>query len=421
MPSAIARALRGQPVDQVGHAGPAERAQRRPHRHAAGPPRQLGHLVQRVALVRRRARGSSPASPNARCAAATGSRDDRDAAVVRRVERLVRVGGPRVGPLDAVDAGAAATATPPPTARTRRRRAPTHRAGAPGRCTRRTGRTRRSAGCPPAARRSSARRRRPGRRRRASGRIRPWSSAGDRGRRAEAEVAQRQVDGGVPVLADAARGPGEPPVRPSPVEVPAGPGEHLLPAGGQAGEVGHRGAGDEPDVGVGRQAEQVEQPGRRRPPRRRSVPGCGVPHPGVLVPGADQPVGGQRGRQRAADHPAEEPAGRHRHQAGLDVPGQQVDHVGRVGRPVRAGPPRRGHDLVGGDPAAAPRGPGRRPASPGRAPPRGRGPCRTGQVARSRAPLCRRPSRERRDPGPRRQGSVKIAGAVALAGVCSRT
>ena len=41
--------VRGQPVDQVGDPGAAERAQRRPDRHPAGPARQLRHLVERVA------------------------------------------------------------------------------------------------------------------------------------------------------------------------------------------------------------------------------------------------------------------------------------------------------------------------------------------------------------------------------------
>ena len=119
---------------------------------------------------------------------------------------------------------------------------------------------------------------------RASGRIRPCSSAGDRGRRAEPEVAQRQVDGVVPLRADehahprragqavAGRGPSRPRVstccRPAarPVKLAIVP-----PV-------------TKPTSAVGRQAQQVEQPARRRPPRppvvagrRRSACRCSGP------------------------------------------------------------------------------------------------------------------------------------------------
>ena len=128
------------------------------------------------------------------------------------------------------------------------------------------------------------------------------------------------------------------------VEVPAGVGQHLLAAGGQAGEVRHRAAGDEADVGAGRQPEQLEQPARGgllggHDARRREAQSA------VLVPGADHPVGGQRRGERPADDPAVEPPGPHRHQARLDGLGEQVDHLTRgygasgqlAAHPVREG------------------------------------------------------------------------------------
>ena len=55
-----------------------------------------------------------------------------------------------------------------------------------------------------------------------------------------------------------------------------------------------------------RQIEQFEDPTSGRLLQRHHS-GSRVAHPGVLVPRADQPVGGERGWQRAADHPAVEP------------------------------------------------------------------------------------------------------------------
>ena len=63
--------------------------------------------------------------------------------------------------------------------------------------------------------------------------------------------------------------------------------------------------------------------------------GVEVAQAGVLVPGADEPVGGQRGRVGAADHEAEEAARRRRGQPGLARPRQVVDDVRRGRRSVR--------------------------------------------------------------------------------------
>ncbi len=91
-----------------------------------------------------------------------GVADDREAAVVGDVERLVRVGRPRVRvghPTHRLRPSAGA----PPTTRTPRRRAPRRRAHARSRHTRRTGRSRPSGCCRPAVRRSRGRRRPPAR------------------------------------------------------------------------------------------------------------------------------------------------------------------------------------------------------------------------------------------------------------------
>ena len=133
------------------------------------------------------------------------------------------------------------------------------------------------------------------------------------------------------------RTPGEP-TRPCVADVPAVPAQHLVAGRGQAGEVGHRPAGDEADRAARREPEQVEQPGLGE------LLDGGVrrgqdPQPGVLVPGAHQPVDREGGRVRAADDEAEEPAARHRGQPGLARRGELVDDRRRCrsGRPGGTG------------------------------------------------------------------------------------
>jgi hypothetical protein len=150
----------------------------------------------------------------------------------------------------------------------------------------------------------------------------------DLGRR-ETGVPQRQVDRVVPLAA------GQHPDRRTPDEaardVPARPSEQLVPPGGDAGEVGRRRTGGEPDLTVLRQAEQVDQPRARhllhgRHARRH------LTHRGVLVPRRDEPVRCQGGGVGATDHEAEEPPRRHRGQPRLDRGAEQVHDVRRRGR-----------------------------------------------------------------------------------------
>ena len=245
------------------------------------------------------------------------------------------VGRPGVGVLVAEDEVAVHRRRARRTARRLRRRAPRRRAGARGRrppsnasnapeCTLPAWRTTRVGRPSPAARASRS----------AGSSIRPWPSAAHRLGRAEAEVAQHQVDRVVPLLARPARARrASRPGRASATSQPAR-AQHRVAAGGEAGEVGHRAAGHEAHGAPRREAEQVEHP-RLGDVLDRGVRRGDGAQPGVLVPGAGQPVGGHRGGVGAADDEAEEPAGRHGGQAGLAGLGEQVDDVVPVGRAVR--------------------------------------------------------------------------------------
>ena len=167
-PSARATAASTSPSTRATTPAVTERAQRRPDRHAARAARQLGHVVVRVGDRRDRRqvlRVRAERRGHRRFVA-----DDGDPAVVGHVEGLVRVRRPRVGALARPRTGVEDEGMPRPTARTRRRRAPTLRAGGRRRSRRRSRRTRRNGRRRPAARRSRARRarraRRPGPRRR---------------------------------------------------------------------------------------------------------------------------------------------------------------------------------------------------------------------------------------------------------------
>ena len=205
------------PLDQLGDAVPAQLAQRRPDRETPGP---AGGLEREV-----RGAGRDPVEPTRYAAvydtAATctsGSRAEDEPAVVGDVEPLVPVAAPRVGQLDAVDQVPRCSGWRRPTARTRRRRAPS----AP--CRRaRSQAARRSSQAPvftlpacrqtivgPAGPAASTRARSPTS-------IAPLASAatGSTDAGAEAEQPQRPVDGGVPLAAGdhpdpRARRPGRP-------------------------------------------------------------------------------------------------------------------------------------------------------------------------------------------------------------------
>ena len=151
--------------------------------------------------------------------------------------------------------------------------------------------------------------------------------------RAQAEVAQRQVDGVVALGADQHPDPGtavEPPLG----DVPAGPAQDGVPARSQPGEVGHRRARREPHSAADRKAEEVDEPGAGHVLDRavgRSQPAQAR----VLVPRADEPVGGEGGGVGPPDDEAEEPARRHGGEPGVTGLDEQVEDLGGVGGPVR--------------------------------------------------------------------------------------
>ena len=92
-----ARGLPAVALDQLGQPRAAERAQRRPDLDAARAARELGREVGRVAHAARR--GEVLGRHRHRRAQRLGVAHEREAAVVRHVEPLVRVGRPGVGQL----------------------------------------------------------------------------------------------------------------------------------------------------------------------------------------------------------------------------------------------------------------------------------------------------------------------------------
>ena len=115
-------------------------------------------------------------------------------------------------------------------------------------------------------------------------------------------------------------------------EIPAGALELVVPCRCERGHMGHLTAGDEACRDAGGQHEELAQPvqadlldnGRARP---------GDDEPGVLIPGRGEPVGSQRGGQRAADHEAEVAATAGGDHARLGGGDQLCDHLLGLGRP----------------------------------------------------------------------------------------
>ena len=402
----------GMPRDPVGEGARVRGTARRPARRPRRGPATRSAAQTGNARPRREISGTlSNGSPAV--VAGSGSRR------ASPIDAAQRVRVARRSPARSRTARSASCARRWPTSRRRRRPRPgagsvgdaaAHSPKAPSTCTQapcscaggdglaRTGRRRRSARCRPAgttivgpvagvqrrgervgARSGPARRRRPARARRGRGSAAP-------GRRCRA--ARRRP-------ARATRGP---PDQARLGDVPAGVG--AAPRRGR-----RRGTVKfaivppvtKPTALPAGQPEQVEQPARRPPPRPRPCAGVSRAQPGVLVPGADQPVGGQRGRVRAADDEAEEAARRHRGQPRLARRGEQVDDLrgGRCG-PSGSVVPSAAVDLRDRRAAAAPAGRRATPATP--APGRGRGPAPAPEASSRRAirPVCSR----RHPPGP---------------------
>ena len=212
IPAAIARALRGQPVDQVGHPGAAERAQRRPHRHAAGAPGQLRHRVHRVAR---------PGSLHEVAGAHPHRRPQRG--------RRATIAMPQsYGTLSVLCASVAheSAASCPATRCRSRGDAAAHSPNAPSTCTQApcswaTAMAGPNGSNAPECRLPACRQTIAGPLAAASalgqrvGSSRPSASAGDHRRRAEAEVAQRERRASRAARRRPARAPAAPPVSPS--------------------------------------------------------------------------------------------------------------------------------------------------------------------------------------------------------------
>jgi hypothetical protein len=162
--------------------------------------------------------------------------------------------------------------------------------------------------------------------------MRPWSSA--------ATVS------GVALLAHEhadARAAREPVAR----DVPACAFEHAVARGRERRHAAHLGAGYESDRRIRGQSEQLADPLAHDlldDRRRRS----GDVEPGVLVPCRREPVGGERGREAAADDEAEVPPARNRDEAGLRRRGQLLDDLFRVERLFLEPHAEQGAQLVGG-------------------------------------------------------------------------
>ena len=259
---------------------------------------------------------------------------EHQAAVERQVQPLVPVGRPGVGELGARQQMAMPLRSPPPTGRTRHRHAPrpwprarARQAGSKGSNTP----VLRS----PACRQTTVGAPSPSRSACSSARIsirpdcRPARRRWRRCRRRAAAPSAGSIRGGSRVVRMRSGGA---PDRPLASTSQPRSRSSLWRAGGERRGVRHLAAGDEGERGRLRQAEHLLGPFAahlldHRLGRRGDVGG------GVLVPGRGQPVGRQRDRQRAADHPAEEAAAARAHQAALGVAHQLVDDglVGEAG------------------------------------------------------------------------------------------
>ena len=117
------------------------------------------------------------------------------------------------------------------------------------------------------------------------------------------------------------------------LHVPAGRAQQGVACRRHGREVGHRGAGGEAHRRLGRQAQQLDRPApgdllHHRGGRRGGIEAA------VLVPRRRQPVGGQAGRQAAADDEAEVARPGGRDEARVGRAGQVGHDRRRIGRGV---------------------------------------------------------------------------------------
>src|SRR5437763_5970232 len=97
--------------------------------------------------------------------------------------------------------------------------------------------------------------------------------------------------------------------------VPAGLLEDAVARGGERAKIRDRGAGDKSATRFGRKPQDIEQPAQRDLFEESSGRG-GAVETGVLVPGAREPVGRERERERTADDESEESWSSNRYHTG---------------------------------------------------------------------------------------------------------
>ena len=148
--------------------------------------------------------------------------------------------------------------------------------------------------------------------------------------RAEAEVAQRDVDGRMPLGTDDDPHPrcADEPLR---LDVPTQPLQGCVTRRREGREVRHRRARDKSRARGRGQAQQIEQPGTR------DIFDDGSGRTGdvearVLVPHARQPVGGKGSRDAAADHEPEVPRTAGSDETGFAGRSKFSDYRPRFGR-----------------------------------------------------------------------------------------
>ena len=255
----IVRPPAAQPVGDHGGARrrPAARARRRPTGRACaarptprsgGPAARLRRVVHRLEpRLGRQVAGDR----GERAAQRTRSLHERDAAVVRDVQPLVSVGGPRVGAGQTARPGGLGSGRRAPTARTRRRRATSRRGRATQSAISSNGSNAPVFTSPACAQHSTGPS--PGRGRATRPRSRPWSSAGTTITRSRPSPTRpsdlRNVECAFAPMTTWIGGRPEQSVA---LHVPAARGQQRVARGGEAGGVGDRRAGHERHVGVGR-------------------------------------------------------------------------------------------------------------------------------------------------------------------------
>ena len=313
-------------VDQIGDAGPAQLPQGRIEGKSPRPPRPVRGPVQLIAVFagRRQVAGGQGHGRPVR----GGVADKGQAAIHRRVQPFVGVGGPRVRQFHSRDQLPARRAGLGPEAEGAvdmhpGARRPRHRDQLGVRVASadiQVGGVQHKDG-----RRVSRGQSRPQRLRRQTTIVFHRQGLDRAG--PEAEESHRPLDRSVMLVVGQnpdARGAVEA-VR---LHVPAATRQQGVPGGGQAGEVGHLAAGGKGERGFGGNIEQRLQPGPGDLLHHRGSGRAGVGD-GVLIPGRSQPVRGQGRRHGPADDPGEEPAAGAAQMPAARGLDQFVDHLCR--------------------------------------------------------------------------------------------